>query len=96
MVLATYVPSGPILHLHEYATFIIFNIFTLNLVLGVFIFVVTPARIAQYSYDKARILASTRFGWLVLAGVMGESIEMQHYYPRYSLSVTQFAFHFPL
>jgi len=38
----------------------------------VFIVVVTPARIAQYSYDKARILASTRFGWLVLAGVMGE------------------------
>jgi hypothetical protein len=89
-------PSGPILRLHEYAMFITFNAFILTLVVGVFIVVVTPARLAQYSYDKARILASTRFGWLVLAGVMGELIEIQNYYPRHSLSVTQFAFHFRL
>lgn len=68
--------------------------FTLTLAVGVFIVVVTPARIAQYSYDKARILASTRFGWLVLAGTIGELIEVQNYYLRYSLPVTQFAFHF--
>ena len=57
-------------------------------IVGVFIVVMTPARIAQYSYDKARLLASTRFGWLVLAGVMCELIEMQNYYVQYSLSVT--------
>lgn len=34
--------------------------------MGTFIVVVTPARIFQFLYDKARILASTRFGWLAL------------------------------
>jgi len=32
--------------------------------MGIFVIVVTPARIAQYSYDKARLLAATPFGWL--------------------------------
>ncbi|KAG6855104.1 Tlg2-vesicle protein [Blastosporella zonata] len=37
---------------------------------GTFVIVVTPARIAQYLYDQARLLAETRFGWLALAGAM--------------------------
>lgn len=37
----------------------------LNL-LAVFIVIVTPARIAQFSYDKARLLATIPFGWLAL------------------------------
>ena len=37
-----------------------------NINTGIFIIVVTPARIAQFVYDQARILASTRFGWLAL------------------------------
>ncbi|PPQ69568.1 hypothetical protein CVT26_001570 [Gymnopilus dilepis] len=34
--------------------------------LGAFIVIVTPARIFQFLYDEARILASARFGWLAL------------------------------
>lgn len=41
--------------------------------LGVFVIIVTPARIAQYSYDKARLLAATPFGWLVLGLIIGKS-----------------------
>ncbi|KAG6918923.1 Tlg2-vesicle protein [Tephrocybe rancida] len=37
---------------------------------GAFVVVVTPARIAQYLYDHARMLAEMRFGWLALAGAM--------------------------
>jgi len=40
--------------------------------LGAFIVIVTPARIAQYSYDKARLLAVTPFGWLALALLIGK------------------------
>ncbi|KAG5716556.1 Golgi apparatus membrane protein TVP38 [Termitomyces sp. T112] len=37
---------------------------------GTFIIVVTPARIAQYLYDQAQLLAETHFGWLVLASLL--------------------------
>jgi len=41
--------------------------------MGICIIIVTPARIAQYSYDKARLLAATPFGWLafglLIAGI---------------------------
>lgn len=38
---------------------------------GIFIVIVTPARIAQFLYDKAKLLAATRFGWLGIITVMG-------------------------
>ena len=37
---------------------------------GVFIIIVTPSRIAQYSYDRAAELASTEFGWLLLVAAL--------------------------
>ena len=40
---------------------------------GIFIIIVTPARIAQYSYDKARLLAATPFGWLPFGLLMGKT-----------------------
>lgn len=40
---------------------------------GIFIIVVTPARVAQYSYDKARLLAATPFGWLAFGLLIGKS-----------------------
>ena len=46
--------------------------------LGIFIIVVTPARIAQYSYDKARLLAATPFGWLAFGLFIGKT---QSLYP---------------
>lgn len=33
---------------------------------GVFFIVVTPSRIAQYLYDRARMLSQFRYGWLIL------------------------------
>jgi hypothetical protein len=41
--------------------------------LGIFIIIVTPARIAQYSYDKARLLAATPFGWLAFGLLIGKT-----------------------
>lgn len=41
--------------------------------LGIFIIIVTPARIAQYSYDKARLLAATPFGWLPFGLLIGKT-----------------------
>lgn len=35
---------------------------------------VTPARIAQFLHDQAKILAATRLGWLGLIAAMGMSI----------------------
>jgi hypothetical protein len=52
--------------------------------LGVFIIIATPARVAQYSYDKARLLAATPFGWLVPGLVIGKSQE------SVSLSLTNY------
>ena len=36
-----------------------------------FIIIVTPSRIAQYLYDRSRMLAETPFGWLALAATIG-------------------------
>ena len=41
--------------------------------LGIFVIIVTPARIAQYSYDKARLLAATPFGWLAFGLLIGKT-----------------------
>ena len=46
--------------------------------IGIFVIVVTPARIAQYSYDKARLLAATPFGWLAFGLLIGKT---QSLYP---------------
>ena len=41
--------------------------------LATFIIIVTPARFAQYSYDKARLLAATPFGWLAFGLFIGKT-----------------------
>ncbi|KDR83846.1 hypothetical protein GALMADRAFT_219675 [Galerina marginata CBS 339.88] len=56
--------------LHIFGKLFIWLLVLFYLCMGLFIIVVTPARIAQYFYDKARILASKRFGWLALAGAL--------------------------
>ena len=38
---------------------------------GAVIIIVTPAEVAQYSYDKAELLAATRYGWLGLGTAIG-------------------------
>jgi hypothetical protein len=40
---------------------------------GIFVIIVTPGRIAQYSYDKARLLAATPFGWLAFGLLIGKT-----------------------
>jgi len=52
--------------LHIYGKVFIWLVIMTEICMGVFVVIVTPARIAQYSYDKARLLAATPFGWLVL------------------------------
>jgi len=37
---------------------------------GAFVIIITPARIAQFSYDKAKELSETRFGWLAIGFAM--------------------------
>ena len=43
-------------------------------ILGVFVVVATPARIAQFMYDQARQLASMPFGWLIIWSLMSASL----------------------
>lgn len=57
--------------------------------LGVFIIIATPARVAQYSYDKARLLAATPFGWLVPGLIIGKSQVSQ----SVSLSLSKISLH---
>ncbi|KAF4574876.1 Golgi apparatus membrane protein TVP38 [Pleurotus pulmonarius] len=38
--------------------------------IGIAVLVITPGRIAQFLYDKATWLASTRFGWMALFGAI--------------------------
>jgi len=40
------------------------------IVLGAFIIIVTPTRIAQFSFDKAKALSETHYGWLTLGLTM--------------------------
>ncbi|KAF8812349.1 Golgi apparatus membrane protein TVP38 [Phlegmacium glaucopus] len=52
--------------LHIYGKAFIWLLLMFYICTGAFILIVTPARIAQYAYDKARLLAATPFGWLAL------------------------------
>lgn len=56
--------------LHLYGKIFIWLVVLFDLCLGVFIIVVTPARIAQFLHDQAKILAATRLGWLGLIAAM--------------------------
>ncbi|CAA7259670.1 unnamed protein product [Cyclocybe aegerita] len=56
--------------LHIFGKLFIWLVILIYVCMGAFIVVVTPARIAQYLYDKARILASTRLGWLAISGAI--------------------------
>jgi hypothetical protein len=59
--------------MHGSVTVISSDFMAIQSQLGIFIIIVTPARIAQYSYDKARLLAATPFGWLAFGLLIGKS-----------------------
>ncbi|KAF9482492.1 Golgi apparatus membrane protein TVP38 [Pholiota conissans] len=60
--------------LHLLGKLFIWMLLFFYMCMGVFIIVVTPSRIAQFMYDKTRLLAATRFGWLILlAALIGVS-----------------------
>ncbi|KIY73658.1 Golgi apparatus membrane protein TVP38 [Cylindrobasidium torrendii FP15055 ss-10] len=56
--------------LHFYGKAFIWFLGFFYICFGAFIIVVTPARIAQFTYDQATKLSHLRFGWLVLAGII--------------------------
>ncbi|KAH9482932.1 Tlg2-vesicle protein [Psilocybe cubensis] len=56
--------------LHLYGKIFLWLVVFFDLCLLALIIVITPAKIAQVSHDKAILLASTRFGWLALGGLM--------------------------
>ncbi|TFK43629.1 Golgi apparatus membrane protein TVP38 [Crucibulum laeve] len=56
--------------LHLFGKMFIWLLALFYVCFGVFVIVVTPSRIAQYLYDRARMLAETRFGWLALGGAI--------------------------
>ncbi|KAF8192494.1 Golgi apparatus membrane protein TVP38 [Pholiota molesta] len=56
--------------LHLFGKLFIWLLLFFYICIGVFVIVVTPSRIAQFTYDKTRILAATRFGWLILTGAL--------------------------
>jgi hypothetical protein len=64
----------PMLHMLRFVTTLYCLPPAQKLIQGLFIIVVTPNRIAQYLYDRARMLAETRFGWLALSGAIGVQI----------------------
>ena len=45
---------------------------------GAFIIIMKPSRIAQFLYDKARILAAMQFGWLILIAALGAQFMIFH------------------
>jgi len=53
--------------LHIYGKLFLWLVALFYVCLVALVIVVTPSRIAQYLYDRARMLAQFRFGWLVLA-----------------------------
>ncbi|KAF8165439.1 Golgi apparatus membrane protein TVP38 [Crassisporium funariophilum] len=57
-------------NLHVFGKMFIWMVLLFYICMGAFIIVVTPSRIAQYLYDKARLLAETRFGWLALGAAI--------------------------
>lgn len=52
--------------LPKYGKLFVWLIALFYVLLGVFFIVVTPSRIAQYLYDRARMLSQFRYGWLIL------------------------------
>ncbi|EAU84702.1 hypothetical protein CC1G_00221 [Coprinopsis cinerea okayama7 len=52
--------------LHLYGKAFIWLVILFYIAFGVFVIIVTPARIAQFLYDQAKLLAATRFGWVAL------------------------------
>ncbi|KAF5364218.1 hypothetical protein D9756_000716 [Leucocoprinus leucothites] len=56
--------------LHVFGKLVIWLVVLFYICLGAFIIVVTPARIFQYLYDKAKELSETSWGWLALGITM--------------------------
>ncbi|KAF7776241.1 hypothetical protein Agabi119p4_4634 [Agaricus bisporus var. burnettii] len=56
--------------LHIYGKLFIWATVVFYICIGAFIFIVTPAKIAQYLYDKASALAEIRYGYLALGLAM--------------------------
>ncbi|KAF9452459.1 Golgi apparatus membrane protein TVP38 [Macrolepiota fuliginosa MF-IS2] len=56
--------------LHPLGKLFIWLVALFYICLGAFIIIVTPARIAQYLYDKAKVLAETRYGWLSIGAMI--------------------------
>ncbi|KAF9568959.1 Golgi apparatus membrane protein TVP38 [Agrocybe pediades] len=52
--------------LHVLGKLFIWLVILFYICMGITIIVLTPARISQFLYDKAKALASTRFGWLII------------------------------
>ncbi|KAL0949723.1 hypothetical protein HGRIS_009763 [Hohenbuehelia grisea] len=56
--------------LHIYGKAFIWLIVFFYICTGIAVVVITPSRIAQFLYDKARSLATLKFGWLALAAAI--------------------------
>ncbi|KAF9469104.1 Golgi apparatus membrane protein TVP38 [Collybia nuda] len=56
--------------LHVFGKLFIWLVVLFYICTAAFIIIVKPSRIAQYLYDRARMLAETRYGWLALAGAI--------------------------
>lgn len=69
-------------------------LFVFYLALGVFVIIISPARIAQYLYDQARILAEAPFGSLALALAIG--LYTYIYLITTSLTLSTVCISFPL
>jgi len=57
-------------NLHIFGKAFIWLVVLFYIVSGVFIIVVTPSRIAQFSYDQAQALAKLPFGWIAFGAPM--------------------------
>ncbi|KAF9534820.1 Golgi apparatus membrane protein TVP38 [Crepidotus variabilis] len=53
-------------NLHLFGKIFIWLVVLFYIFGGAFIVIATPARIAQYTYDKAEDLAALKYGWLIL------------------------------
>ncbi|KAF6762709.1 Golgi apparatus membrane protein TVP38 [Ephemerocybe angulata] len=56
--------------LHFLGKVFIWTIILFDICIGAAVIIVTPARIAQFFHDKAKIVAATRLGWLGTIAVM--------------------------
>ncbi|KJA29964.1 hypothetical protein HYPSUDRAFT_32005 [Hypholoma sublateritium FD-334 SS-4] len=60
--------------LHTFGKLFIWMLLIFYICFGAFIIIMKPSRIAQFLYDKARLLAAMQFGWLMLlAALVGVS-----------------------